>query len=149
MALSARTHWVKRSKSMLLHCNKHAIGHEEHSNNSVKSILLPGKVEGKGRHKTWMNRRTTYTATRYKLRRCLRNLKELEGLVENMRRIKSGLSRKMFHHFWMFACRYTVNKWGCFDEWARFLSPTQACECWLKKDKDILVLHHLYNSQSL
>lgn len=31
-------------------------------------------------------------------------------LVENMRRIKSGLSRKMFHHFWMFACPYTINK---------------------------------------
>lgn len=31
-------------------------------------------------------------------------------LVENMRRIKSGLSRKMFHHFWMFAYPYTVNK---------------------------------------
>lgn len=35
---------------MLLQHNKHVIGHEEHSNNSVKSMLLPVKVEGKGRH---------------------------------------------------------------------------------------------------
>lgn len=35
---------------MLLQHNKHVIGHEEHSNNSVKSILLPGKVKGKRRH---------------------------------------------------------------------------------------------------
>ena len=31
---------------MLLQHNKHVIGHEEHSNNSVKSMLLPGKVKG-------------------------------------------------------------------------------------------------------
>ena len=40
---------------MLLQHNKHVIGHEEHSNNSVKSILLPGKVEGKKRHEVAWN----------------------------------------------------------------------------------------------
>ncbi|ERT59924.1 hypothetical protein HMPREF1254_0968 [Prevotella sp. BV3P1] len=49
-------------------------------NNKIRSLLLLAKFEKIGR------------------------------LVENMRRIKSGLSRKMFHHFWMFACRYTVYK---------------------------------------
>lgn len=49
-------------------------------NNKIRSLLLLAKFEKIGR------------------------------LMENMRRIKSGLSRKMFHHFWMFACRYTVYK---------------------------------------
>lgn len=49
-------------------------------NNKIRSLLLLAKFEKIGR------------------------------LVENMRRIKSSLSRKMFHHFWMFACAYTVNK---------------------------------------
>ena len=40
----------------------------------------------------------------------LAKFEKIGRLVENMRRIKSGLSRKMFHHFWMLACRYTVNK---------------------------------------
>ena len=40
---------------MLLQHNKHVIGHEEHSNNSVKSILLPGKVEGNRRHEVAWN----------------------------------------------------------------------------------------------
>ena len=46
----------------------------------------------------------------------LSKFEKIGRLVENMRKIKNGLSRKMFHHFWMFACRYTVNKWGCCDE---------------------------------
>ncbi|GEM_PF-5003074 len=49
-------------------------------NNKIRSLLLLAKFEKIGR------------------------------LVENMRRIKSSLSRKMFHHFWMFTCPYTVNK---------------------------------------
>ena len=40
----------------------------------------------------------------------LAKFEKIGRLVENMRRIKSGLSRKMFHHFWMFACPYIVNK---------------------------------------
>lgn len=40
----------------------------------------------------------------------LAKFEKIGRLVENMRRIKSGLSRKMFHHFWMFACPYTINK---------------------------------------
>ena len=35
---------------MLLQHNKHVIGHEEHSNNSVKSMLLPGKVKENRHH---------------------------------------------------------------------------------------------------
>ena len=50
------------------------------NNNKIRSLLMLAKFEKIGR------------------------------LVENMRRIKSGLSRKMFHHFWMFACPYIVNK---------------------------------------
>ncbi|EFA91689.1 hypothetical protein HMPREF0650_0005 [Hoylesella buccalis ATCC 35310] len=49
-------------------------------NNKIRSLLLLAKFEKIGR------------------------------LVENMRRIKSGLSRKMFHLFWRSACRYTVYK---------------------------------------
>ena len=49
-------------------------------NNKIRSLLLLAKFEKIGR------------------------------LVENMQRIKSSLSRKMFHHFWMFACPYIVNK---------------------------------------
>lgn len=55
-------------------------------NNKIRSLLLLAKFEKIGR------------------------------LVENMRKIKSGLSIKMFHHFWIFACPYIVNKWGCCDE---------------------------------
>ena len=49
-------------------------------NNKIRSLLLLAKFEKIGR------------------------------LVENMRRIKSGLSRKMFHYFSMFSCRYTAHK---------------------------------------
>lgn len=40
----------------------------------------------------------------------LAKFEKIGRLVENMRRIKSGLSRKMFHHFWISACQYTVYK---------------------------------------
>ncbi|KGF36619.1 hypothetical protein HMPREF2137_01075 [Hoylesella buccalis DNF00853] len=40
----------------------------------------------------------------------LAKFEKIGRLVENMRRIKRGLSRKMFHYFWMLACRYTVYK---------------------------------------
>ena len=40
---------------MLLQHNKHVIGHEEHSNNSVKSILLPGKVKENRCHNRALN----------------------------------------------------------------------------------------------
>lgn len=40
----------------------------------------------------------------------LAKFEKIGRLVENMRRIKSGLSKKMFHNFWMFACPYTINK---------------------------------------
>lgn len=49
-------------------------------NNKIRSLLLLAKFEKIGR------------------------------LVENMRKIKSGLSRKMLHHFWISACQYTVYK---------------------------------------
>jgi hypothetical protein len=40
----------------------------------------------------------------------LAKFEKIGRLVENMQRIKSGLSRKMFHDFSMFSCRYTVYK---------------------------------------
>ncbi len=48
-------------------------------NNKIRSLLLLAKFEKIGR------------------------------LVENMRRIKSGLSRKMSHHYWMLPCRNAVH----------------------------------------
>ncbi len=94
---------------MLLQHNKHVIGHEEHSNNSVKSILLPGKVEGNCVMKL---HETPNDLHNNKIRSLLllAKFEKIGKLVENMRRIKSGLSRKMFHYFSMFACRYTVHK---------------------------------------
>lgn len=94
---------------MLLQHNKHIIGHEEHSNNSVKSMLYQEKLREKGVINLNEPQNNLHSN---KIQTSLMRAKfeKIGRLVENMRRIKSGLSRKMIHHFWMFACPYTVNK---------------------------------------